>query len=464
MKFKKLLLCLFVVACFSAEMLAQDFPETSWRDLADTSWYNENDTEFDISSAEELAGLSLLVEEGDSFESKIIHIVADINLDENIWEPIGYGNDNPFSGTVYGNNHVISNLLITGLNRDFLGLFGQTVGASFYDIIVDGAHIDDVGGDSAVLVANMYTNGLIQNCHVRNADITMAGGSIGGLNGGALTDSYIKKSSFSGNVTGENQVGGLSSQVWDQGGVSESWSEGTVTGEYIVGGLIGFGTMTFMPDRNVVIENSYSRSDVTALSEIGMAGGLYGAAQSNVIIKNSYSTGLITGQDAVGAVIGSAGAVQVENVYFDSETAGTDVAVGDIQGPADLDIEAKTTEEMTTADFAATLNAEQEDAPWNQEEGVNDNYPFLGEGNLSIDKNESLQIALYPTAVENDFTIQSDANLQGYQIYSLQGRLVRQGNLGTGKNNIHVAQLSSGIYLVKVYGNQQSVTKKIIKK
>lgn len=464
MKFRKLLLCLFVAACFSVEMLAQDFPETSWRDLADTSWYNESDTEFDISSAEELAGLSLLVEEGDNFENKTIHIVADIDLDGNIWEPIGYGNDNPFSGTVYGNDHIISNLLITGLNRDFLGLFGQTGNASFYDIIVDGAHIDDIGGDSAVLVANMFTNGLIQNCHVKNADITMAGGSIGGLNGGALTDSYIKNSSFSGNVTGENQVGGLSSQVWDQGGVSESWSEGTVTGDYIVGGLIGFGTMTFVPDRNVVIENSYSRSEVTALSEVGMVGGLYGAAQSNVIIKNSYSTGLVTGQNAVGGVIGSAGAVEVENVYFDTETSGTDVAVGEMQGPADLDIEAMTAEEMTTPDFAVLLNAEQEDKPWKQEEGQNDNYPFLGNGDMGVDKNESLQVMLYPTVVEHDFTIQSDVNLRAYEIYSLQGRLVRVGNLNAGENNISAAQLSSGIYLVKVYGDQKSTTKKIIKK
>lgn len=461
---RKLLLSLWIVACFYTPLLAQDFPDSSWRDLADTSWYDEQNGEFEISSAEELAGLSLLVEEGHTFEDKIINLLNDIDLGEHLWVPIGLDNDFPFSGTVYGNEHVITNLWITGLNRDFIGLFGQTGNASFYDIKLDGATIDDVGGDSAVLIANMFMNGLIQNCHVKNADITMAGGSIGGLNGGALTESYIKNSSFSGNVTGENQVGGLSSQIWDKGGVSESWSEGTVTGDYIVGGLIGFGTMAFEPNRDAVIENCYSRSTVTALDDIGMAGGLYGAAQANVIIKNSYATGEITGQSAVGGLIGSAGGIEVENSYFDIETTGVTEKVGEVQGQAELDIEAKTTAEMTTMEFAEILNADQEEEPWTQEEETNDAYPFLGEETMRVSKEHRIQVMIYPTTVEQSFTIQSEEELIGYDIYSLQGRLVKQGSLVRGQNRVMTSNLTSGIYLVKIYGEQAMKTKKIIKK
>ncbi|MDT0295886.1 hypothetical protein ACFQ3R_11445 [Mesonia ostreae] len=49
---------------------AQDYPTTSWSDLADVSWYENTQEEFTISTAEQLAGVSLLVEEGNTFEDK----------------------------------------------------------------------------------------------------------------------------------------------------------------------------------------------------------------------------------------------------------------------------------------------------------------------------------------------------------------------------------------------------------
>ena len=68
---------------------AQDFPTSSWSDLADTSWYDSNESEFTLTTAEELAGVSQLVASGTTFAGKMINIVADINLDGNLWTPIG---------------------------------------------------------------------------------------------------------------------------------------------------------------------------------------------------------------------------------------------------------------------------------------------------------------------------------------------------------------------------------------
>lgn len=466
---KRLFLCFFLTACMVGNIVAQDFPEDSWRDEADTSWFDEELDEFDISTAEELAGLSQLVEEGESFEGITFKIVADIDLDGKLWDPIGYDNDTPFSGIIQGNDYVISNLWITGLNRAFVGLFGKSSGASFYDLILDTATIDEAGEgspdgwvDSGALAGNISTGGWMENCHARNIDISVFGDNVGGLIGDLLTDSYIKNCSFSGDVTGVIQVGGLVGQVWDKSGISESWSKGTVTGEYIVGGLVGIATMTMGPDRDSFVENSYSRSNVTANL---MAGGFYGHAATSLSIKNSYSTGTVTGNADVGGFIGKSGFIEVENVYYDSESSGLEDGIGteDDEGP-ELEVEGKTTEEMTTAEFADTLNGEQEETPWTQEDGINDDYPFLGDGTMSVENIEALTVNLYPTSVEQQFFIQSDNRLNAYAIYSLQGQKVREGKLQIGENEIQVGNLSAGIYIVKIAGEQTMTNKKIIKK
>lgn len=460
---KKLFSCVFVMAFAAVHLTAQNFPENSWREVADTTWYESGVNQFDIATAEELAGLSLLVKKGESFAGKTINIVADINLDGRLWLPIGYDTDFPFSGTVQGHNHVISNLWITGLNRSFIGLFGQSIGGEYYDIILDTAVIDDVGGDSGALVANMYTDGIMENCHARNVDITIVGPNVGGLIGSVLTDSSIKNCSFSGNVTGTNQVGGLVAQIWDKSTLSGSWSEGTVTGEYIVGGLIGYATMSFGPNRNNLVENCYSHADVTATNDLGMAGGFYGLAQANVAIKNCYSTGTITSPSKAGGFAGKAGNITVENVYFDTESSGFSNAVGAPQGN-DLGIIGKTTAEMTTPEFATTLNTGQTPAPWLQDDATNEAYPYLDNGTMAVDQVESLSLTLYPTQVNHRFFIQSDKPLKSYAIYNLLGQKVAQGPLHSGENNIEVSPLSSGIYLVKIQGERNTVTKKFSKR
>ena len=42
----------------------------NWAKTADTSWYNDNDTSFTISSGEQLAGLASLVNDGNDFSQK----------------------------------------------------------------------------------------------------------------------------------------------------------------------------------------------------------------------------------------------------------------------------------------------------------------------------------------------------------------------------------------------------------
>lgn len=64
-------------------------PETDWIDYADISWYDDAMDSFTISDAESFAGISVLVEDGNNFESKTINITADIDLGAHLWLPIG---------------------------------------------------------------------------------------------------------------------------------------------------------------------------------------------------------------------------------------------------------------------------------------------------------------------------------------------------------------------------------------
>lgn len=452
--------------CIITTVEAQNYPTDSWRDNAQTTWYNESDTEFNISTAEQLAGLSKLVEQGNNFIDKTINIVSDIDLDNYLWIPIGYDDDLPFSGTVQGNNHTISNLWITGLNRDFLGLFGQTTDASFYNLKLNHVNIDDIGSNSGGLVASMDANGVIKNCHVTNAHIKIVGSNIGGLNGKAFTNSHIENSSFNGRVEGSNQVGGLSAFAWDNSKILNSFSKGEIHGKYIIGGLVGFGTYPFEDNREVVIENCYSRAHVYATDSFGKAGGIYGWAPATAILKNVYATGEVIAQSSAGALVGKSRDILVENSYFDMQTSQLTAPIGTHDGP-EQEIEGKRTNEMTTSSFANILNSNTLDDPWAQNDQVNDGYPFLGENNLSIDDfiPEKLTLKLYPAPVDQEFFIYSATELTSYNIYNILGQHVASGKLYNGPEyRIPAANLKTGVHIIEVRNNTQTLSKKFIKR
>lgn len=459
-------LFLFMLGLYINTTIAQNYPTDSWRDNAETSWYNENDSNFNISTAEELAGLSKLVEQGNSFIGKTIQLVSDIDLDSHLWVPIGYDDLLPFSGTIQGNHHTISNLWITGMNRDFLGLFGQTIGASFYNINLNHVNIDDIGSNSGALVANMYANGIIENCHVTNVDIKIIGSNIGGLNGRAFTNSLIESSSFSGRVEGRDQVGGLSAFVWDNSKILNSFSEGEVHGKYIVGGLVGFGTTPFAENREVIIENCYSRAHVHTTDSFGKAGGIYGWAPATAILKNVYSTGKVIAQNSVGALVGQARDIHIENSYFDVQTSELTTPIGKHEGP-EQEIEGMQTSEMTTSSFESTLNSNTLDSPWAQNSQINDGYPHLGITTLSTEDfiPEQLTLKLYPSTVDQEFYIHSSMALVSYNIYNILGQHVGSGKLSNSpEHKISASNLKRGVHILEVHSSTQKLSKKFIKK
>ncbi|GGW56164.1 hypothetical protein DFQ11_101580 [Winogradskyella epiphytica] len=81
---KKLYTTLILILTVSLGVQAQDFPTTFWSNHADISWYGPTETEYTLTTASQLAGVSQLVAQGYDFEGITIILGANIDLDGNL--------------------------------------------------------------------------------------------------------------------------------------------------------------------------------------------------------------------------------------------------------------------------------------------------------------------------------------------------------------------------------------------
>ncbi|MBQ4137716.1 MAG: hypothetical protein IJD67_06355 [Clostridia bacterium] len=179
-----------------------EYPSTAdvWDGTVDLTWYNDTDTEFMLSSAEELAGLAKLVDNGNTFEGKTIKLNSNIDLysedaggNRISFDPIGYGYNTVFKGTFDGQYHTISNLYQNGwdLGLDYSteggGLFASVVDATIKDLTLDNAEIVMECIDMGAIVGYSYGNCTYENIIVQNSTIAnynrYTGGVVGEVNG-----------------------------------------------------------------------------------------------------------------------------------------------------------------------------------------------------------------------------------------------------------------------------------------
>lgn len=163
--------------------MIHDCEGTNW-DIWDGSytydWYydHQNDNDFYIDSASDLAGLASLVQNGNGFGYKTVHLMCDINLADINWTPIGF-NDHWFYGSFNGHDHSV-----IGLRRDDKtnnnGLFGQFYGGTLCNLAVKGTMYGDY--NTGGVVGNLE-RGCLYNIYsevtIRNAADDFAGGIVG---------------------------------------------------------------------------------------------------------------------------------------------------------------------------------------------------------------------------------------------------------------------------------------------
>lgn len=201
------------IALLNAENAADVWAGADAEGGIDTSWYNDNDKDFKISTAAQLAGLAQLVNGGNNFSGKTIKLTADIKLnDENLptaddtpnsWEPIGT-NSKRFAGTFDGQGHTIGGLYINNSSQD-QGLFGYI--------------------DKSAIVQNLIVTG----------SVTTGGDSTGGIVGKSPRNSgTVRNCGFYGTVTATGRSGGVVG-----GGKAENcwyYSDGTASNLGVCGG------------------------------------------------------------------------------------------------------------------------------------------------------------------------------------------------------------------------------------
>ena len=189
-----------------------------WDGTADTSWYNDTDTEFALSSAEQIAGLAALVDGGNTFQGKTIKLDGDLDLfmmgangEPVTFDPIG--DKVAFEGTFDGQGHTVANLYQSGWALGYewgsygsIGLFGEVNGATIKNVTISGAETFVEGGDVGGIVGSATGDCVFENITIADSDIATYNNGLGGIIGWSGAGNYTFK-----NITiGEDVVlGGL---------------------------------------------------------------------------------------------------------------------------------------------------------------------------------------------------------------------------------------------------------------
>ena len=253
-----------------------------WDGTSDTTWYNETDTEFTLTSAEQLAGFRDLVDGGNTFAGKVVKLGADIDLklykdvvvknedgsttttQELVsFDPIGKGyvhNDGQaFMGTFDGQGHTIYNLYQNGWDLGYSystvggGLFASIKDATIKNLAVSGANIVMECIDMGTVVGYAQGKCTFENIVVTNSKLAnyqrYTGGVVGEVcKGDGIEDTYTH--TFT-NVTVDSSVK-----------ISSLWGDF----DNACGGVIGgkWGTARVLMQNVTVACEIDAFSDVTA--------------------------------------------------------------------------------------------------------------------------------------------------------------------------------------------------------
>ena len=276
-------LLLILALCFTLLPTAAFAADSTdaWDGTADTSWYtdHEADTEYRITTAEQLAGLAQLVNNKTasvSFEGKTIYLDNDLDLSGYQWTPIGNGSNfgRYFAGTFDGQYHKIMNLLHHSTGDELIrnGLFGVVSdGGTLKNLLVIDADIASNDGSLlAGILADWVDGGTVENCYTsgkieNNVGDKMVGGLIGQCTGSTQVKGCGSDATVISTESDEDHVdtvGGLIGQ-WensaDSSSITDCWFGGSVSCNNIysaVGGILGANFENFSGNKpGVIIKN-----------------------------------------------------------------------------------------------------------------------------------------------------------------------------------------------------------------
>lgn len=313
----------------------------------DTSWYEDGQTEFTISTEAQLRGLAELVnKQNELFSGCTVKLANDIVMDDSeSFTPIGLNRNRGFGGIFDGQNHTIKNMFIyneinnenlTGL---YVGLFGSAIGknsttTTIKNLIVENATVIEKCDESTTIKnVNQSTQGTaalvgygkniyIENCSVKDSNVSndvlrTTGGLVGNLNGGSISECKVINTKVNG-ILSEGLLSGVIDTVGNpktgpivvDNAVKDVYVQGNVKGQdgsKFTGGLVGNSV-----DSN--ISNAIVGKDSIIEGDSNVAG-IVGENRGD--IKNCFNSAKIVGKEYVAGIATGIGTelVKIENCY-----------------------------------------------------------------------------------------------------------------------------------------------------
>lgn len=313
----------------------------------DTSWYEDGQTEFTISTEAQLRGLAELVNKQNKlFSGCTVKLANDIVMDDSeSFTPIGLNRNRGFGGIFDGQNHTIKNMFIyneinnenlTGL---YVGLFGSAIGknsttTTIKNLIVENATVIEKCDESTTIKnVNQSTQGTaalvgygkniyIENCSVKDSNVSndvlrTTGGLVGNLNGGSISECKVINTKVNG-ILSEGLLSGVIDTVGNpktgpivvDNAVKDVYVQGNVKGQdgsKFTGGLVGNSV-----DSN--ISNAIVGKDSIIEGDSNVAG-IVGENRGD--IKNCFNSAKIVGKEYVAGIATGIGTelVKIENCY-----------------------------------------------------------------------------------------------------------------------------------------------------
>lgn len=248
------------------------YPIFEWQ--AEPYRFNGTGTDSDpyvISSKEELIAMRDMVNSAffnGKYGSASYILTSDIDLANEVWTPIGTGNDDSngfqpvFCGRFDGNMHTISNLTVNE-SSPYSGLFGK--------------------------LGTTSKPGRINSINI-TGKVNSSSDYVGGICGEISYGSSITDSAFAGTVTGIKYVGGVAGACQYSGTISNCYTNGKITAESCAGGLLGVSLKAGDDGYNVTVKNCYHIGDVSAENSAHVIGfsEINGNKSTTVEILNCY--------------------------------------------------------------------------------------------------------------------------------------------------------------------------------
>ena len=313
------------------------------------SFYLNAQGEFCINNATELKALAKGVNNGDYFKNQTVKLVADIDLNNEEWTPIGSAYmDHGFMGNFDGNGFAIKNLKITELTPDsdnyvYAGLFGVTEGVDkdnenyIKNLTIENVTIATTGHIVAAAVAYPYYTNL-ENITVKGKVNIKGGDYTAGVL--AYTRRCVNAKNIAINadagsvIEGASTIGGVISDIQMNGGLTANYSNFaasglTIKGTKCVGGISGIISLQALDGatvKNVALVCNDDRTGIVA----GADGGKH--TLTNVTYENVTGATRIVGATYdkayyVGKVVEAAGQ---KAVVFSTENGVKAVSVAEL--------------------------------------------------------------------------------------------------------------------------------------